>query len=851
MDSTHSARQEAYDYQRMVSDMVVGGHDLILQAPTGAGKTRAALEPGIQGLYRNGNSGSHTEHPPRIVYGVPMRVLARSFVEDYRGLAYRKAWRPEWNPTIQTGEQPEDELFEGKVIFATVDQMLASFLNLPYGLPRRLGNINAGALIGAYLVFDEFHLYPQQQMMLTALAMLKMLKGISRFTLMSATFSRRFLDALGDLLEADVVAESPEELLFRDLTYLQSQERTWHAEDGPLTGERAAELIEDRERALCICNTVDRAQALYRDLKDRLPEYEVRLLHSRFYRQDRKAIEDVALARLGNKDTMPEHLSRPFVLVATQVVEVGLDISSEILLTECAPAASLIQRAGRCARWGGEGTVHIFQPYALNDDGEWEVNYAPYLDEGKEAICERTWEALSSLEFRGRVLRFAKEQDLIDRTHGPADEEWIGGLEQKVMDRMGVITDCMREPDPGWLGNLIRNNMRVPLYVHPDPNRDEHLTGKPWRRESFSLSKGQVTRLFEGGTIWGGQEEREDDPETPWVKSVYKWYGLREAGEAYQNWMFVAHPEAVSYSAEEGLRLHPGPAPAPPSPDEAEASFERPDYHPERYHEHVAGLHMAYTLPQTVSKRHKDGRTADYHRLPLRDELAYPLDRLCARMNLDAALGERLMRLTLVLHDLGKLNRPWQAWARAWQKYLSEAGHDPELPLDDPDPLAHTRFDKASEAHRELQRKLKHPGRGTHAVEGAEATLELLRHACHDEEIWLAVALAAIMRHHTPTAEKCGAFAMVEEGQAALERALAECGFDAEAPDWALQAQTEFSRSGYELDDAIDTVTPFLNSYDPGLLYFVFVRCLRLADQRSGRYWQSYKDEWIARNEVQ
>jgi CRISPR/Cas system-associated endonuclease/helicase Cas3 len=53
MDGTRSARQEPYDYQTMASDMAISGHDLVLQAPTGAGKTRAALEPGVVGLYRN------------------------------------------------------------------------------------------------------------------------------------------------------------------------------------------------------------------------------------------------------------------------------------------------------------------------------------------------------------------------------------------------------------------------------------------------------------------------------------------------------------------------------------------------------------------------------------------------------------------------------------------------------------------------------------------------------------------------------------------------------------------------------------------------------------------------------
>src|SRR5690606_9258563 len=103
------------------------------------------------------------------------------FYEEFDHRAKQKAWKPEWKPTVQTGETPDDPLFEGRVIFCTVDQMLASFLNIPYSLPKKLDNINAGAMIGSALIFDEFHLYSQREMMLTVLAMLKMLQGLSHF----------------------------------------------------------------------------------------------------------------------------------------------------------------------------------------------------------------------------------------------------------------------------------------------------------------------------------------------------------------------------------------------------------------------------------------------------------------------------------------------------------------------------------------------------------------------------------------------------------------------------------------------------------------------------------------------
>lgn len=49
-------------------------------------------------------------------------------------------------------------------------------------------------------------------------------------------------------------------------------------------------------------------------------------------------------------------------MISTQVIEAGLDRSFDVLVTEAAPASALIQRAGRVARYGGQGEVFVF-PY--------------------------------------------------------------------------------------------------------------------------------------------------------------------------------------------------------------------------------------------------------------------------------------------------------------------------------------------------------------------------------------------------------------------------------------------------------------------------------------------------------
>ena len=81
-----------------------------------------------------------------------------------------------------------------------------------------------------------------------------------------------------------------------------------------------------------VVNTVEKCQSLAKEFQD----FNVLCYHSRFIARDRKAIE--------------EKLDDARIVVATQIVEVSLDIDFDWLFTECAPPDALAQRAGRVNR---------------------------------------------------------------------------------------------------------------------------------------------------------------------------------------------------------------------------------------------------------------------------------------------------------------------------------------------------------------------------------------------------------------------------------------------------------------------------------------------------------------------
>jgi CRISPR-associated endonuclease/helicase Cas3 len=96
---------------------------------------------------------------------------------------------------------------------------------------------------------------------------------------------------------------------------------------------------------LAVLNTVGAARDVYMALRRDQPEVELVLLHSRFRSPDRRQAVAAALG--------PVPADGPGrIVVSTQVVEAGVDVSAATVLTEAAPWASIVQRAGRCNRDG-------------------------------------------------------------------------------------------------------------------------------------------------------------------------------------------------------------------------------------------------------------------------------------------------------------------------------------------------------------------------------------------------------------------------------------------------------------------------------------------------------------------
>lgn len=810
-----------YPYQERVRDLMLAGESIILQAPTGAGKTIAALTPFLETYWDAGAE----RFPRKCIYAVPMRVLVNQFTDEFRTLSARHERRFHRPLAIgrQTGEYRESPEFREPLIFATIDQVLSSWLMHPYSLSARKGNMNAGAFVGSYLVFDEFHLFAPDSTLPTTLQMLKTLRGVSPFLLMTATFSAEMLEELAKELGATAVL-----LEESDLAGIPSQRkrRFFHTIDRPLVEDEtayvenivAAHLAQPAhdQRSLVVCNQVNHAQHVYQALRDQaaLDGVTVRLLHSRFLKEDRQTHED-EVRREFQKDKA-RHTQPSMIVVATQVVEVGLDISCRALHTALAPASAVLQRAGRCARYEGEtGNVYVYAP------GE-ETNY-PYHEKLAAQQCALTWDWLQLHD--GEHLTFAAEQALINHAHTPADRLILDGLRGTELHFRNSINSLWRGVGTrGDAANLIRQISSVSVVIHSDPDQLRH---NPFKADSFSLFPGTLQGKYknwqesndaidpgfeEGHLSWLAMklEEVSNEEDIQANRPIeYEFKEIKSSIELNAP-LIVINPELVGYSAELGLTLYPSeryechvPLAAP------ERDFQSYGYQWESYFRHIELVYQAF-------EEEVDSFVRAAHRLE-------------QKYGWQSGIIADTARTVMVMHDTAKLDRRWQQWAREWQKAIGRPIADPTKTA------AHTDYDPNNREHRRLNRSLRCQ-RPNHAVESALAALPILQSlVASDLEQYrplLRAAFTAICRHHAPFSSNPGSFALVTTHpdeishtlQLLPESAARQCRTVAALPAVDTnELSVDFLEDGFliNLDNEADVVC-----------YMLLVRALRIADQK-------------------
>jgi len=368
-----------YPYQRQLAEGE--RFPAYMRVPTGAGKTAAVLLAWYWRRFLHPCPQVRSGTPRRLVYCLPMRVLVEQTVENARAMLAKLADSPATPGAIGVhvlmgGEVADEWALDPAspaVLVGTQDMLLSRALNRGYGMnrfgwPAAFGLVNNDCL----WVLDEVQLMGVGLATTTQLAGLRQKLGTfgpTQCLWMSATMDSHWLRTVDHgAPDADESLGLTDDDLAGDLRIRLGANKSIVPCPVSLsrfskTPELAAALAREIKAAHCpatltlvILNTVERARGVYQALHALLagkPDApEILLAHSRFRPAERNLLNHRLRAPVP-----PESPGR--IVVSTQVVEAGVDISARTLFTELASWTSLVQRFGRCNRYGEHTSAEV------------------------------------------------------------------------------------------------------------------------------------------------------------------------------------------------------------------------------------------------------------------------------------------------------------------------------------------------------------------------------------------------------------------------------------------------------------------------------------------------------------
>ena len=485
----------------------------VISIPTGLGKTAAIV---LSWVWRRKfvNDSIRRKTPRRLIYCLPMRVLVEQVKDNIiewlnrlnllDGIFKKEGDLNSYDPIYGDNDINKIKVFWllggdaendwdiypelDQIIIGTQDMLLSRALNRGYSMKKYRWPIHFALLNNDCLwVMDEVQLMGDG---LATSAQLQAFRHI--FTTqyptysiwMSATMKKDWLktldfdtnrDAAGFTLELSENDFNNEVIKKRydakKFSYFYNWEGMGKDEylkkfADKIKEELSSMILSGKKgfRTIVVINTIERARKLYQRLIKIYNSEKIKpniiLLHSHFRPFDRQNAFQKIL--LNNNDYGT-------IVVCTQVIEAGVDISSLILFTELAPISSMIQRFGRCNRMGEykEAYVYIVNP----------VDHHPYDKEDIES-AKKIFENLKSVslaDIKGlnlsnniEYLNVIRKKDIVELFDTTGD---LAGFDIDVSRFIRDIEDndvqvFWREIEQG----------RLNLEEQPKPLKDELCT---------------------------------------------------------------------------------------------------------------------------------------------------------------------------------------------------------------------------------------------------------------------------------------------------------------------------------------------------------------------------------------
>lgn len=483
----------------------------LLEAPTGSGKTATSVL-GWLWRRRHGTEAQRREAGRRLVFCLPMRTLVTQTHDnvlhwranlglDERDLGVHLLLGGAVDATWD--EQPERDA----ILIGTQDQLLSRALLRGYGMSRYRWPVHFSLLNNdCTWVLDEVQLMGVGA---STAAQLQAFRerigtiGSARTVWMTATLDEGRLntvDATRTRTRLPFDAAKDETLLNR--TQAKKRLEKSPAKDMKSLADEIGARHVPGTLTLVVVNRVARAQELFSLLEKQKGTDGRALIHSRFRPSDRGPMQAEALSR-----------GYAGIVVATQAIEAGVDISARTLFTELAPWSSMVQRFGRLNRageWKGDEARAFWIDLDTSDEKKAKDAARPYdvpdLDKARSRVEVLTDVGPASLAVVPRdseqpTLPVVRRKDLFDLFDTEPDlaghdidiSRYVRATDERDLQ---VAWRQLDDKAPADDAPALRADelCRVPFFEL------EKILGKKkaWRFDSLRRSWVEVEHLFPG-----------------------------------------------------------------------------------------------------------------------------------------------------------------------------------------------------------------------------------------------------------------------------------------------------------------------------------------------------------------
>ncbi|MFE8095506.1 CRISPR-associated helicase Cas3', partial [Bacillus toyonensis] len=279
--------------------------NIILLSPCGSGKTEASYL-----LTKRWDR--------KTTYVLPMKTLATSIQQRLNTYESSLESGKEWS--IQHSSISNDPFLDSYYSVTTIDQVLSGYLGI-----GRQAFIRGKNVLQSNFIFDEIQLLETNKTLKTLFGMLDSIhENGNQFMIMTATMPTYLMEFMSHRYNAEIIEVKNPVIENRQVTvsYEESLDYT---------------SIESlKEKQIIICNTQKEQIELYTHIQDKS---RVILLNNKLQQKDRERVEADVFKYFGKGS-----LSNDKILISTQIIEAGMDISATNVYSSLCSIDSLIQR---------------------------------------------------------------------------------------------------------------------------------------------------------------------------------------------------------------------------------------------------------------------------------------------------------------------------------------------------------------------------------------------------------------------------------------------------------------------------------------------------------------------------